>query len=1100
MKRFDRLLFAITIAIFAFSSLTASAQVFQLYSIDATEFPTVKGYFNAKNQLMKDYTGLQTSEFHVTEDGVDMGATLELKCEKVDFYPPIAVYMCLDVSPSMDEEYIPGQGKKIEWVQYAGNAFIDSVKLEDPSVMAINSFSGRIKENIDFTRDKQPLRDFVDMQVILYGATDFNAPFFGPPTGPPPLGAIAALKTQPDNLRKVIVFLTDGMHEDTKAFDYQRVIDECKAALIQVYVISINSWIDIDLDDIAQQTGGKSFRAQSRADLVNVYRLISQEIQNQDICWLEWQAPFGCDDESKNRAVEATFDRNGISSTKDYVAPDNSIVKLVSGETLLLFGKPGIGTTTRTYEISSQGNTTTVNGVSFTPDNGDFQVTDWGGTPPPFTISPGDPNRTITVEYVEDPPTASHSVDLVLQTTPCDSDPVQLIAPCDFEHNETYTFADVPIMTSAQETITCALKNTTAMEISGDAQLAGANADQFTIVAGGGPFTLQPDDCLNLTIQFAPTTDGTKTAEVHFNIDAVCGEAITLLDGKGITTDFPLKNMAWGKRRILTLNDSTYVIENTSQATANILSISLETPGDANFSITPPATPATIDAGGKLEFPISFTPQDEGPYQNAIVVEIENVDDPVSAQLSGVGFLPKLTYPKTTNFGVLTPGDVGPYQNLTLENPSETANTYIHMIELLPVFDYDQFEIDPATNLSDFEIDDYGGVFNIPVRFKPTTSGSKTAYIVVKSDAAPGPEVEPEKIDTLVLTGSGLGLEITPQNIDFGDVLACASKTEIFTVDNSGGAAAINVTSVSVDDDANFSVADYDQTVNAGETGSIRIMFHPQTLGAHSTVVSVETSAGDASLNAIGNGTSTQSQTEITRIIKPANAAIVDNALKAEVGEVLELEFTTDIPDLQDAKVAVMNYRITFNPFMMQYIENSFIPLGTSFPDWDVEQIESGVLNIYASGAQVEPPITLTNKISFNTFLADTNQCILDIEPFFNADCLVPVAANLTLNLQTCNTEGRLVQVNPNELRLYDASPNPATDQVKLKFSVGLDGYTELTVFNYLGLQVKRVMSQSLKNGVYEANVPVSDLPAGVYFYRLTNGPFSKTKSFIISE
>ena len=57
---------------------------------------------------------------------------------------------------------------------------------------------------------------------------------------------------------------------------------------------------------------------------------------------------------------------------------------------------------------------------------------------------------------------------------------------------------------------------------------------------------------------------------------------------------------------------------------------------------------------------------------------------------------------------------------------------------------------------------------------------------------------------------------------------------------------------------------------------------------------------------------------------------------------------------------------------------------------------------------------------------------------------------------------------------------------------------TSLLVYDILGREVKTLVSENLKAGIYEVDFNASVLPSGVYFYKLTAGEFVDTKKMIL--
>ncbi len=78
--------------------------------------------------------------------------------------------------------------------------------------------------------------------------------------------------------------------------------------------------------------------------------------------------------------------------------------------------------------------------------------------------------------------------------------------------------------------------------------------------------------------------------------------------------------------------------------------------------------------------------------------------------------------------------------------------------------------------------------------------------------------------------------------------------------------------------------------------------------------------------------------------------------------------------------------------------------------------------------------------------------------------------------------------------------PNPAINQTVVGFSVPELGATSLVLYNTGGQQVRELVNASLPKGVYNINVNVSDLEAGVYLYKMMFKGKEKTLKMIIAK
>jgi hypothetical protein len=76
--------------------------------------------------------------------------------------------------------------------------------------------------------------------------------------------------------------------------------------------------------------------------------------------------------------------------------------------------------------------------------------------------------------------------------------------------------------------------------------------------------------------------------------------------------------------------------------------------------------------------------------------------------------------------------------------------------------------------------------------------------------------------------------------------------------------------------------------------------------------------------------------------------------------------------------------------------------------------------------------------------------------------------------------------------------PNPFNPITFVEFSLPKSGYVSLVIFNSLGSVVHTLLGQNMVSGVYRIQWDASNVPTGVYFYRLMAGSFIETKKMIV--
>jgi len=100
-----------------------------------------------------------------------------------------------------------------------------------------------------------------------------------------------------------------------------------------------------------------------------------------------------------------------------------------------------------------------------------------------------------------------------------------------------------------------------------------------------------------------------------------------------------------------------------------------------------------------------------------------------------------------------------------------------------------------------------------------------------------------------------------------------------------------------------------------------------------------------------------------------------------------------------------------------------------------------------------------------------------------------------TIGIQTISTEI------PGKFALYNNYPNPFNPVTKIRFDIpNMTGnnIVKMTVYDILGKETAVLVNQNLKAGKYEADWDASNLPSGIYFYRITAGEFTDTRKMIL--
>ncbi|HWA05748.1 MAG TPA: T9SS type A sorting domain-containing protein [Ignavibacteria bacterium] len=86
----------------------------------------------------------------------------------------------------------------------------------------------------------------------------------------------------------------------------------------------------------------------------------------------------------------------------------------------------------------------------------------------------------------------------------------------------------------------------------------------------------------------------------------------------------------------------------------------------------------------------------------------------------------------------------------------------------------------------------------------------------------------------------------------------------------------------------------------------------------------------------------------------------------------------------------------------------------------------------------------------------------------------------------------------PNEFSLSQNYPNPFNPSTRISFSLPKASELKIEVYSALGTLIKTIASGSFPAGKHSMNFNAGSLSSGVYFYKLTAGEFSETRSMIL--
>jgi len=86
----------------------------------------------------------------------------------------------------------------------------------------------------------------------------------------------------------------------------------------------------------------------------------------------------------------------------------------------------------------------------------------------------------------------------------------------------------------------------------------------------------------------------------------------------------------------------------------------------------------------------------------------------------------------------------------------------------------------------------------------------------------------------------------------------------------------------------------------------------------------------------------------------------------------------------------------------------------------------------------------------------------------------------------------------PATFALEQNFPNPFNPSTKINFSLPVEGFVTLDVYNSIGQKVATLVNETKTAGTYAVDFNASDLTSGIYFYKISSGNFTETKKMIL--
>ncbi len=298
-------------------------------------------------------------------------------------------------------------------------------------------------------------------------------------------------------------------------------------------------------------------------------------------------------------------------------------------------------------------------------------------------------------------------------------------------------------------------------------------------------------------------------------------------------------------------------------------------------------------------------------------------------------------------------------------------------------------------------------------------------------------------------------INIDPTSLDFGQVNVNSSSALTFNIENTGTAdlQVSNITS----DNAAFTVNLTSTTITPGNNLDIEVTFLPTNSTNYNGIITIthNASGGPSQVSVSGEGaapavTVNPSSLDFGLVTVNEDSMMTFNI--ANTGNA-DLEITNITSDNTAFTINLTNTTIT--PGNNQDIEVTFSPAAVT--------TYNGTIEITHNAAGSSSSIGVTGQGS-----------------------------------PAVGLENELFSQIPSDYGLFQNYPNPFNPATSIVFGIPEPNEVKLTLYSFLGEEIK-VLFQGYKTaGYYKVEFNASDLPSGIYFYRIQTGNFVSTKKMIL--
>jgi Abnormal spindle-like microcephaly-assoc'd, ASPM-SPD-2-Hydin/Protein of unknown function (DUF1573) len=593
-----------------------------------------------------------------------------------------------------------------------------------------------------------------------------------------------------------------------------------------------------------------------------------------------------------------------------------------------------------------------------------------------------------------------------------------------FQLNPTsVSFGKVGVGKQATQSISISNTGTTTASIT---QATFSNP-QFSLPGATFPMSMATGQSSNWTVAVTPTSAGTITGTLTVLGSDGSSSATLNLSATAVTpgAQISLSSSAvqFGTVSIGSTGNANLAISNTGGSDLSISVISITGP---EFGLTGISTPKTISAGQSVPVALTFKPTAAGALSGSLTITSNDPTNPtMTVSLNGTGSTAAVgqlqDVPSSLSFGSVSVGSSGTKQ-ITLSNTGNAAVQITSIAAAGTGFSVNGLTVPYTLNPS--------ATTTLNVIFAPTTGGSVSGNITVISDANGSPLKIP-------VSGTGLqaGLSVTPSSFAYGSVVDGQTKSQTFTITNTGGSS-LTISQLAISG-AGYSLSGLTTPASlaAGANTTFSAVFAPTTAGSLAGTVTVSSNAANspATISLSGTGVAStvtlsanptglsfgnvvagSSSTKTVTLTNSGNSSLTISNVTVAAKDVTETGITLPLT-LAAGKTQTMS--VKFSPTAAETVSGNITVTNS--------QGSSTVVSVSGTGTQAGINLTPSSASFGNVVVGAANSQTIQVSNPGNATLTITQASVTDSGFST-NGLNLPLSINPGQSSTFNAQFQPS--------------------------------------------------------------------------